>query len=144
MGRPCPLNLTNGRDGSPTPYPAFPSRHSADAHGTLAAHCMLWCMLSPSAAHTAAPQHASGAGFTAASLTRPRSHPSFQNNLFPLLMLLLLSLSSLLQVEAQFNNLLDRCNEFREEMGAAADALSLGRAMELLSARAAPPHTDGP
>ena len=38
-----------------------------------------------------------------------------------------------LQVEADFNLLLDRCSEFREHMGLAADALSLGRAMELLS-----------
>ena len=38
-------------------------------------------------------------------------------------------------MEAQFNQLLDRCSDFREQMGVAADALSLGRAMELLSAR---------
>lgn len=37
------------------------------------------------------------------------------------------------QVEKQFNRLLDACGDFRTDIGAAADVVSLGRAMEQLS-----------
>jgi hypothetical protein len=41
------------------------------------------------------------------------------------------------QVEKQFNTLLDACGAFRQDIGGAADVVSLGRAMEQLSSGAA-------
>ena len=38
-----------------------------------------------------------------------------------------------LQIEKQFNDLLDSCGAFRTAIGASADIVSLGRAMEQLS-----------
>jgi hypothetical protein len=40
------------------------------------------------------------------------------------------------QVEKQFNTLLDACGAFRQDIGGAADVVSLGRAMEQLSSGA--------
>jgi hypothetical protein len=40
------------------------------------------------------------------------------------------------QVERQFNTLLDACGSFRNDIGGAADVVSLGRAMEQLSSGA--------
>jgi hypothetical protein len=42
----------------------------------------------------------------------------------------------LTQVERQFNTLLDACGSFRNDIGGAADVVSLGRAMEQLSSGA--------
>ena len=41
--------------------------------------------------------------------------------------------SSSIQIERQFNDLLDACGAFRTAIGASADIVSLGRAMEQLS-----------
>ncbi len=38
-----------------------------------------------------------------------------------------------MQIELQFNALLDACGAFRSEIGEAADVVSLGRALEQLS-----------